>query len=369
MRIVAQKEVLASAIGDVLSVVPLRTTLPILSNFLMEPEGEKLRLYATDLDISISQLVDITPEGDEGIAVPARKFAEIIRELPPAEVEVESEGKRITIRCGEGVYELGGAEKEDFPQFPKPEAEKKFSISGEKLCRMVEKTVFAVSTDQARPVLNGVLWQIREERMNMVATDGHRLAKIGMEGISPEGVEEEVIVPPKVLHHLLRFAPHEEVEVLLQPNSLIFNLGPTLLYSRLLEGPYPDYEMVIPKENDKLLVANRELLTSAIKRVSILSNQTTHQIRFSFKPKELELDAANPDLGGEAKEIVEVEYKGEKMEIGYNAYLILDALKQIEGERVVIELKGPLNPGLVREEIPKEGEDYLCLVMPLKLVE
>jgi len=369
MRIKTQKDVLASAIGDVLSVVPSRTTLPILSNLLMESEGGKLKLSATDLDISISQLVDVTPEGEEGMVVPARKFAEIIRELPPAEVEVESEEGRITIRCGQGVYQLGGAEKGDFPKFPQPKSEKKFTIPGDSLCRMVEKTSFAVSTDQARPVLNGVFWQIKEGKMNMVATDGHRLARINLEGISIGEVEEEVIIPPKVLQHLLRFAPGDDVEVLLQPNNLIFNLGSTQLYSRLLEGPYPDYEAVIPKDNDKLLLVDRELFTSAIRRVSVLSNQTTHQVKLLLKPKEAELEAANQDLGGVAKEVIEVEYKGEEVEVGYNAYFVLDALKQIEGERVAIELKGSLSPGLMREERPKEGEDYLCLVMPLKLTE
>ncbi len=367
MRIKAQKDVLTSALGDVLSVVPLRTTLPILSNLLMEPEDGRLKLSATDLDISISQLVDVSPEGQEGMVVPARKFAEIIRELPPAEVEVESEQGRITIRCGQGVYKLAEAERGDFPEFPKLESEKKFTISGDSLSRMVEKTMFAVSTDQARPVLNGVLWQIKGERMDMVATDGHRLAKIGLAGVSLEGVEEGVIVPPKVLQHLLRLAPGKDVEVLLQPNNLIFNLGSTQLYSRLLEGPYPDYEAVIPQGNDKLLLADRELLSSAIRRVSILSNQTTHQVKFLLKPKEMELQAANPELAGEAREVIAVEYKGEEMEVGYNAYFILEVLKRMEGERIAIELKTPLSPGLIRSEVPQEGEDYLCLVMPLKL--
>lgn len=369
MRIRAQKDVLALAIGDVLSVVPSRTTLPILSNILMEPEGGRLKLSATDLDISISQLVDITPEGQEGMAVPARKFAEIIRELPPSEVEVESEEGRIKIRCGQGIYLLGLAEKGDFPKFPKLESEKRFSLPGESLCRMVEKTIFAVSTDPARPVLNGVFWQIKGKRMNMAATDGHRLAKISLEGISSGEMEEEVIVPPKVLHHLLRLAPGKEVEVFLQPNNLIFNLGSTQLFSRLLEGPYPDYEAVIPKDNDKLLVADRGLFTSAIRRVSVLSNQNTHQIRLSLQPHQAGLEAANQELGGEAKDEVEVEYKGERIESGYNAYFILDALKRIEGERVVMELKEPLGPVLMREETSREGEDYLCLIMPLKLAE
>jgi len=367
MRIKAQRDVLTSALGDVLSVVPLRTTLPILSNLLLEPEAGRLKLSATDLDISIAQLVDVSPEGEEGMVVPARKFAEIIRELPPSEVEVESEEGRVTIRCGQGVYRLAEAERGDFPQFPKLESEKRFSISGDSLCRMVEKTMFAVSTDQARPVLNGVFWQIKGERMNMVATDGHRLAKLSLEGVSVGDIEEELIVPPKVLQHLLRLAPGKDVEVLLQPNNLIFNLGSTQLYSRLLEGPYPDYEAVIPQDNDKLLMADRELLSSAIRRVSILSNQTTHQVRFLLKPQEMELEAASPELAGEAREVIEVEYKGEEMEVGYNAYFILEVLRRMEGERVAIELKAPLSPGLIRSEVPREGEDYLCLVMPLKL--
>jgi len=205
----------------------------------------------------------------------------------------------------------------------------------------------------------------------MVATDGHRLAKFSQKNKKLKGLHEDVIVPPKILGVLIRLIGDQDKEVglIFEENSLIFDLGDTILSTRLIEGPYPSYEQVIPKDNDKKLIVEKDLLTNTVKRVSILSNLLTHQVKFSLKKDILELSSANFDMGGEAKEKIPCDYKNDDLDLGYNALYIQDALKQIDGDEVVFELSTPVSAGMVYSTQKKEDEEYLCLIMPLRLVE
>jgi len=371
MKLTILKSKLLSALQDIVSVIPSKTTLPILSHILIEADDSKIKLAATDLDISMTTTLEakVTKKGE--ITVPAKTFTDIIRESPETQIEINAADNRMELKINHGVYKLPGLPVDEFPKLPTVNLSKEIKIAGPDLCRMIKKTIYAVSTDETRPALNGILWQTKGENIQMVATDGHRLAKFSQKNKKLKGLHEDVIVPPKILGVLTRLIGDQEKEVglIFEENSLIFDLGDTILSTRLIEGPYPSYEQVIPKDNDKKLIVEKELLANTVKRVSILSNLLTHQVKFALKKDILELSSANFDMGGEAKEKIPCDYKNEDLDLGYNALYILDALKQIDGDEVMFELSTPVSAGMVYSTQKKEDEEYLCLIMPLRLVE
>jgi DNA polymerase-3 subunit beta len=236
---------------------------------------------------------------------------------------------------------------------------------------MIRKVLFAVSKDETRPALNGILWHVADDGLSLVATDGHRLAKVHRNDIKIQGMQKDLIIPPKVLENLIKLTHDDtdEIGLILNENSIVFVLEDSIITSRLLEGPYPNYEQVIPKDNNKNLLVEKDILQSSVRRVSILSNTLTHQVKFAIKQDKLELSATNFDFGGEAREDMKVAYKDEEMDIGYNANYVIDILKQIDDEEVRFELNNPTTAAIVKPEQASENEEVLFLVMPLRLME
>jgi DNA polymerase III subunit beta len=371
MKFTIPKSKIYSCVQTVMNAVPTRTTLPVLSNLLLEVVDSKLKIAATDLDVSVITTTPVTSTKKEAITIPAKTFYDILRELPESDVEIHVIENRMEIKADRGSYKLSGIPAEEYPKLPVVNLAKEIKVPGEDLVRMIKKTIYAVSTDETRPALNGILWQTSGSNMQMVATDGHRLSRMSLKNTKLKGLHEDVIIPPKVLNLLIKLLEGEEKQlgVIFGENNLIFNLGETVLISRLIEGPYPNFEQVIPKDSDKKLVINKEFLTGAVRRMSILANTLTHQVKFSLKKDILELSSINYDLGGEAKESVPCSYAGEPLDIGYNSSYVLDILKQLEGDEVAFELGTEVSAGKVYSTQKKEGEDYLCLLMPLRLAE
>ncbi len=375
---VARSEFLP-AVQSVLNVVSPRATLPIIANILMQLKGQELSLYATDLDTSVRTQVSISEGEDGAIALPAKKLAEIIRELPDADIHFTADGTKTRIACGKGTFGLAGMDSEDFPPFPEAIKGQTLDLKQSLLSRMIHHTLYSTSKDETRPALQGVLWHIESERMVMVATDGHRLAKISESmkstgQASAELTATDIIIPAKTLNHLLRLFGEEDnaVKMNIMENQVIFSLDSTTLYSRLIEGPYPDFEQVIPKDNDKQLRVGRETIHSAMRSVSTLSNALTHQVKFDLSTKRVILTASDRDLGGEAKmelEKKETEYQGDDLQIGYNAHYIMEIMRHMDSPEVVFELSTPIRAGLVKPSQQPEGEEYLCLIMPLRLTD
>ncbi len=370
MKFALPKSKLAGTLSSVLQVVPSKSTLPILTNVLVEALDNKLKISATDLDISITGSVECSVTKKGSAALPARILFEIIRELPESEVSFEAINSRVEIKIPNGSYKIAAVAPDDFPKLPAVNTKKEIKIDGADLVQMIRKTTFAVSNDETRPALNGVLWQTKGERMLMVATDGHRLARMAVANNKLKGMSEDIIIPPKVLNLIPKFLEggKAEVGVIFGENSIIFNLGETVLTSRLIEGPYPNFEQVIPPNNDKKLAVSKEELGSAVRRVSILSNSLTHQVKFSLKKNSLTLATNNADYGGEGKEVLDCDFQGEAMEIGYNATYVSEILSRIEASEVTFELSSPVAAGIVYGSDTKK-EDYLCLIMPLRLAE
>ena len=369
MKFTVQQQDIWKGMQAALSIIPSKTTLPILSNAAFENVGNTLSISATDLDVSIITKLPVQTSQEGSITLPGKKVTEVIRELPNAPLEFSLERQQMTISSPCGVYKILGLQKDEFPEIPMTVEGTEVKIDGNQLQRMIEKTIFAVSTDETRPALNGVLWQMKKDEMRMVATDGHRLAKIVNAKMKITGNEKEIIIPSKALSCMNRFQTEmEELKsVTLGENHILFDLGKTQIFSRLIAETYPNYERVIPQNNEKKLTVNRDELSSSVKRVSILSNAITHQIRFSLDKDGIKLSALDQDIGGEAKEEMSAEFTDEPMDIGYNALYILEILSHIESDEVVFELNTPTTAGLVYPTKQSEDENYLCLIMPLRL--
>ena len=384
MKLIVDRNALWQGIDTVLAVVPSTPALPVLANILLEAAGKTLSIAATDLDLSIRTQVPAAVEKKGRITVPARTLAEITREWPEAELSIEVQDDRLKLsgRLGdadssEGAYSLAGMEAEEFPSMPTALDGISLNLGGADaeggvLVDMINKTSFAVSRDDTRPVLNGVLWRIDTQGMEMVATDGSRLAcyrlALDLEDQVKGEEESAVIVPPQALSQIVKLLGGHEgpVEITLGETQILFDLGHAHLLSRLIEGPYVDYTQVIPQSNEKELKIASEDLLPAVRRVSILSSSYTRQVRFKLSSGQVELSAASPEIGGEAREVIPAEYSEEDMEIGYNAQFLMEILRKMDTPGIRFELNNHVTAALLKPTEQKEGEDYFCLLMPLR---
>ena len=367
MRFSITREHLQSGLSAVAAAIPTRTTLPVLSNLLMRAEGDGLRLSGTDLDISVSVRVSAQVEDEGAVTVPAKKLVEIARELEDAPVHLEAEGDQIRLECGKSRFKLYGLPEDEFPAFPEVDFEKSWRMTAGDLQELISRTSFAVSTEESRPILNGVLWQLREGSTAMVATNGHRLAKMERPLDATGAPETDLIVPPKALSQVERlYDAGDEVAVARSENHLAFRSDGRVVYTRLIEGPYPNYDQVIPKDNDKEAVASREGFAAAIRRMAVVASDQTHRVRLSFDDGIIKFRVQTPDLG-EGEDELAVDYQGDALEIGFNATYLLEILRYMPDEDVRMTFKAPERAATFA---PASGDpDYLCLVMPLRLLD
>ena len=349
-------------------VVPGKTTMPILSTVLMSAENGIFSISATDLDISVTSKVNGTVTEEGKIAVPAKKLTEIVKSLAGDEVALDTEGDKLTLSCGKSRFVMNARSAEDFPKLPKQEGKTSFAIDPEIVGELVQKTTYAVSTDLTRPALCGVLWEVDRKGISMVATDGHRLAKVEIALDLGSVQKMDVIVPPKALGTMRIYAEGEkEVRISIGENSISFDMKETTIYSRLLEGPFPNYQRVIPAKNEKELVVSRAALAEATKRVSILSDTLTKQVVFSIGKTKLVLNVSTQELG-EAREEIEASFSGEAMDVGYNANYVLDILRtMVDAEEIVFLLDRPDNAAVVKPASEGGNLKQVCIIMPLRI--
>jgi DNA polymerase III subunit beta len=371
MKLTLTREQLQEGLVAVAASVPAKTTLPILSNILLEATKEGIRLSGTDLDIAVSTTVSASIDQEGAITLPARKLVEIVRELPSAAIRLTASGEqRVTIECGRSRFRLLGLPREEFPAFPTVKFEGGWRTSSKELQKLIGHVAFAASTEESRPILNGVLWELRPERMRMVATNGHRLARMDVPTSETQGASQaDLIVPPKALEQIRRlFDTDETVEIARSENHLGFRTSSTQIFTRLIEGPYPNYEQVIPRENDKAATADKMALTAALRRMSIVASDQTHRIRMAFANGSCKLSVQTPDLG-EAQEELNVSYEGDPLEIGFNAAYLLEILKYIPTDEVRMTFKAPERAATCEPVGWDDPASYLALVMPLRLVD
>jgi len=370
MRLTISREKLQEGLNAVTASIPGKTTLPVLSNILVETTDRGIKLSGTDLDIAVSTEVAADVEIAGAVTIPAKKLSEIARELPPAPVRIAAVGEqRITLECGRSRFKLLGLPRDEFPTFPAVRFDESWRIRSGDLQKLISHTAFAVSTEESRPILNGVLWELRPDRMSMVATNGHRLAKMDVPIASDSAPSNDFIVPPKALEQVRRLFPaEEELEIGRGENHIGFRSPFTAVYTRLIEGPYPNYEQVIPKDNDRVAVADKASLVGALKRMSVVASDQTHRIRLSFNAGMLKFSVQTPDLG-EAQDELPIRFVGDQLDIGFNASYLLEILRYIPTDDVRITLKAPERAATLEPEGWTDPATYLCLVMPLRLVD
>lgn len=370
MRLTISREQLQEGLSAVAASIPAKTTLPVLANILVETTDKGIRLSGTDLDIAVSTEVQADVETQGSITIPAKKLTEIARELPPSPVKLASTGEqRVTLECGRSRFKLLGLPRDEFPSFPTVRFDESWRVRSGELQLLIGHTSFAVSTEESRPILNGVLWEMREDSMRMVSTNGHRLARMQLPVKSSGAPSGDLIVPPKALEQIRRLFPaEEELEIARGENHLGFRSPFTAVYTRLIEGPYPNYEQVIPKDNDKVAICDKASLASALKRMSVIASDQTHRIKLSFNAGMLKFAVTTPDLG-EAADELPVRYEGDPLEIGFNAAYLLEILRNMPTDEVKMTFQAPERAATVEPVDWKEKGEYLCLVMPLRLVD
>lgn len=370
MKFTISREKLQEGLQAVTAAVPAKTTLPVLANLLVETTDRGIRFSATDLDIAVSTEVSADVESPGAITIPAKKLSEIARELPPSPVKISASGEqRVTLECGRSKFKLLGLPRDEFPTFPSVRFNDSWRVKSGELQKLISHTAFAVSTEESRPILNGVLWELREERMRMVATNGHRLAKMELLVDSSSAPPGDLIVPPKALEQIRRLFPaEEELEIARGDNHLGFRSPFTSVFTRLVEGPYPNYEQVIPKDNDRYALADKAALMSALKRMSVIASDQTHRIKMSFNTGMLKFSVTTPDLG-EASDELPVIYTGDQLDIGFNATYLLEILRFMPTEQVRLTFKAPERAATIEPEGWDDPAKYLCLVMPLRLMD
>ncbi len=370
MRFTISREKLQEGLTAVAASIPAKTTLPVLANILVETTDKGIRLSGTDLDIAVSTEVAADVESPGAITIPAKKLTEIARELPPSPVRVAAAGEqRVTLDCGRAHFKILGLPRDEFPSFPAVKFAESWRVRSGDLQQLITHTAFAVSTEESRPILNGVLWELRPDLMRMVATNGHRLAKMEQPIKSAGAPSSDLIVPPKALEQIRRLFPaDEELEIARGDNHLGFRSPFTAVYTRLIEGPYPPYDQVIPKDNNRIAIADKAALTSALKRMSVIASDQTHRIRLAFNAALLRFSVQTPDLG-EATDELPVRYTGDPLEIGFNATYLLEILRYMPTDEVRLTFKAPERAATIEPEGWSEPGSYLCLVMPLRLLD
>ena len=363
MKFNVSKDKLLEGLQTVQNVVSTRTTLPILSNVLIRAEDGVLRFTTNDLDVGMSCNVEAKVEKSGGTTLPARRLASIVKELPAAEVEVEVDGKNTaSIRCGQSFFKMMGLAEEEFPALPKLADAKVFTLRQKELKDALRKTAFAISTDETRYVLNGILFSFKEGKLTMVATDGRRLALVDLELEFPRGQEVDVIVPSKCVTELQRLLGDEgELKMNVGENQVGFDVNGKVLVSKLIEGNYPNYKQVIPAEARERVTIERELLLTAVRRVSLLSSEKSNSVKLIFTKNNLEITANTPEVG-EARESLAVNFKGKEMSIAFNPGFLQDPLRNLTDDEVHIDLIDEMSPGVI-----KIGTPFLYVLMPMRI--
>lgn len=358
---------LVDALSAVSGAVPNKATLPILETILFESDGDDLRLTATDLEISIIESVKADIDEGGAVAIPARRLTETLRQLPDIPVSFEVDDKfNINFRTDKGKYKLVGEDPDEFPEVPDLNDGQVLETGKDEILKAINKTLFAVSNDDLRPAMMGVYFDIGTDESKFVATDGHRLVKYIKEDLTSDE-EIDFIVPEKALNLVKKALHADECTLTITDDHVRFKSGNTIVITRLINEQYPNYESVIPKDNQKKLYITKDQMLATVKRVAIFSSSTTRQIRLQLNSDNLTIRAEDIDMSSEAKETVACEYDDEEMEIGFNAKYLADVLSNIDGEEVYFEFSTPNRAGIVKPTDEEENEQILMLVMPVML--
>ncbi len=384
MRIAINRNHLWHGVDTILDVIPSKPAIPALSNMLLSASEQGVSLAATDMDLSVRTRLEASVEQPGTVTIPARPLADIVRDLPESELTLEQKDGPVLLSGSLGMqtgidaaYSLPGGSSEDYPSISSDLPGMSLDLSHlggirNHLAEMVIKTSFAVARDDTRPVLNGALWQVEENGICIVATDTHRFSYYHLAIDLSEhfhGETRNAIVPPPALSQivkLLQRATNGTLHIVIGDSQLLIDTGDTQLITRLIEGPYVDYQQVIPRNTQLYLSIEADQLLAAVRRVSVLASSYTHQVQLHMRDNSVELSASSPEIGGNAREMIPAAYTENPLEVGYNARYLMEILRHMQGQNVVFSLESAHTAALLRPSQQQEGHDYFCLLMPLR---
>ncbi len=358
-----QKDILLNGIQTVQNIISSKVTLPILSNILLELKNETLRLNGTDLDIGISCELPVETVEEGGITIPAKRFSDVIRELPSGKVTIHAKkNNQIEISMDTCRFKLHGLSQDEFPKFPKFKDSDIIRIEQVVLKKMICLTSFAVSHEESRYVLNGVLFEISNNNIRLVATDGMRLAKIEKKLLNNVKEDISAIIPSKAIQEINRNLNEGggEVSFVIGINQVLFNINDILIATRVIEGEFPNYNQVIPRFTEKKIRVNAQELLAAIRRANLLATPDFQAIKFEIFIDKMVISKNTPDVG-ESREEIPIEYGGSEFIVGFNPHFLIDFLKNVNEEYIDMELEGQDKPAVVRIG------NYLYLTLPMRL--
>jgi DNA polymerase-3 subunit beta len=372
MELVVRKADLLRELQLFQGIVERKNTIPILANVLIETDGDQVKFLATDLEVGLRSQCQASVAKKGSLTLPAKKLYEIIKALPETDVRIEEDKSGVKVAADRFDSRMQTLPREDFPTLPDGTGTYTATIPREVLKNMVAKTQFAITGEDTRYFLNGALFIQRPDSMGLVSTDGHRLALITVErdkakSRAKTAEEERVILPRKTLLELGRLLSEGDGDIQYErgENHLFFEVGGRLLISRMIDGQFPAFERVIPKGNDKRVEFDRDRLTSAVKRVALLSNERSRAVRFQIDKGKVEIASSSPEFG-EAKEVLMVEYSAAPVTICFNAQYVLDFLSVVETDSVGLEFKDEMSQAVMKP-IGAEGYDYTYVIMPMRV--
>lgn len=366
MRIKVQKEELYKRLADIQNVVERKNTMPILNHFLLTVTKEMAFITATDLETAVKEPIDVEIKDEGTICIPARKLFEIVKEMDGDILLETADTQWLKVRSGKSNFKISCLSPEDFPVWPSFEdGLERFELPVSLIKEMIDRSLYAAGESDTRYVLNSLLFHIKTSgNLSVVGTDGHRLALLQKKIAIKPKEEKKLIISRKAVSELRRFLSDDSKVVVINigKNHVLFDIENIQFLTRLIDGTYPNYEQVIPVNNEKVLKVDRNSLIKALRRVSIMSRERSNAVKMEIDPNNMVLSASNPDLG-EAVDEVTVEYSGTPMTLFFNARYILDVLNVMTSDNVIFKLNEPLSPAMILEE---QRDDYICIVMPMR---
>ena len=369
MNFVISSASLLKHLQGISGVLSTSNALPILDNFLFEISEGQLKVSASDLETTMRTTMEVEAKEGGKIAIPAKLLLDVLKNLPdqPCTFLVDMDTCAVEIAYDNGKSKMVGYNGDEFPRTPELENSSSIRVSGEIIANAINKTLFATGIDDLRPVMSGVFCQFSPENITFVATDAHKLVRYTRTDSQASG-SSSFILPKKPLNLLkTNLKGDEEVQLDYNDSNAVFTFNDVVLICRLIDGKYPNYEAVIPKENPNVLTIDRVQFLSSIKRVSIFANKTTHQIKLKLAGSELALSAEDIDFANEANERLTCNYSGEDLEIGFNSRFVMEMLNNLESAEVRLEMSASNRAGLLMPAVSNENEDILMLVMPVML--
>ena len=365
---------LEKLLTKIIPAVPTRTPMPILENLLLDIKDGQLTIYATDLEISLKSSINIVAEENMQLVVPAKLLYDIVRSLGETTIKFEVGDHKINLQTDYGKYIISYLDSEEFPEIPSFPSEGVESeeinhilINGAELKRVFEKTSFAMSKEEMRPAMMGTLFEFSDDGMRFVATDGHRLVNFLKQSISAN-ISDQYIVPERAVSVLLKILDEKDTKVFLSKTHISFTLSDIELITRLIGQKYPDYNSVIPMENEFRLKVKTKELTDAIKRMMLFSTSNTRRVKFSIDGTNLQISAEDPDIGASGEENVKCEYTGDNLDIGFNSAYVHDILSHMSSEdEIILKLHSSTKAVIIEPVNKKENEELMMLLMPVRL--